>query len=40
MRGEPSPVVIDPSGRRYALDKNPTVAVILSFLLSGLGQLL
>jgi TM2 domain-containing membrane protein YozV len=39
MRGEPNPVVIDSSGRKYALNKNPTVAVILSFLLSGLGQL-
>ena len=26
-------------GRRYAQDKNPVVAVILSFLLCGLGQL-
>lgn len=31
--------VQDATGRRYAQGKNPVVAVILSFFLSGLGQL-
>jgi TM2 domain-containing membrane protein YozV len=34
MQGAP-----DTTGRKYAQDKSPIVAVILSFLLSGLGQL-
>lgn len=36
---EPGQVAPNASGNRYAQNKNPVVAVILSFFLTGLGQL-